>query len=501
MIAHILQVAALAAACSALRPTPHQRRDNNGSTIDIDWDNVLIESRTTATLQSVANPQLLANSSTRVNALNSLRTVSNNYVRYVPWFPYPELAVVELEPPVKNGTHCSTSWNFTYADQLLLDFLHSTPNVSHIINFSTTPDWMWVSDVPYTYPHDVDAIDWNYNNGTKLRDPSGKEVADYYRRLLSWYVKGGFMDECGVYHHSGHHLDIEYWEVLNESEAEHEIDIGLYNTLYDVITEAIHEVSPSTQIVGLAMASRNATRVAGFLNPENHKPGTPLDWISYHFYSTPSNSTTQREAAQSFQMAEQLVGEVEAIEAVRKRISPRTKTTMDEIGTMDPMGSTTIYPGYTIPEEYWVWSGGVYAYVFSRMALLGIDVVGESQLSGYPGQYPSVSLIYWKTGLPTARLRVLQLIQHSLKPGDKLVKTGNDNAQLHVQGFVTPEGQQKVLLINKQDKNAVVQVPGFQKAKAETVDVSTGGGPWRTEEVDGSSVKVPPYAVVILSNL
>jgi hypothetical protein len=134
----------------------------------------------------------------------------------------------------------------------------------------------------------------------------------------------------------------------------------------------------------------------------------------------------QNEAAQSFQQADTFLDEVAQIEAVRKQVSPHTKTIIDELGTMDPLGSTTVYPNYTIPVEYWVWSGGIYAYIFSKLAVVGIDAVGESQLSGYPGQYPSVSLIDYHTGLPTARLRTLQLIQASLHPGERLVKTTSD---------------------------------------------------------------------------
>jgi hypothetical protein len=93
----------------------------------------------------------------------------------------------------------------------------------------------------------------------------------------------------------------------------------------------------------------------------------------------------QNEAAQSFQQADTFLGEVTQIEAVRKQISPHTKTTIDQLGTMDPLGSTTVYPKYTIPDKYWVWSGGIYAYIFSKLAIVGINAVGESQLSGYPG--------------------------------------------------------------------------------------------------------------------
>jgi hypothetical protein len=493
MVSRILRATAFAAACVSLPAS-----DAPELKVDIDWNNVLIESKTTATLQSVANPPLLSNSSTRENALSSLKSVAADYIRYVPWFPYPRLSVPEIDPPVQNETHCSTNWDFTYADQLLLDFLANTPNVSHIINFSTTPDWMWVTDTPYEYPEDVNTIDWNYNNGTRLRDPSLKEISDYYARLLAWYVQGGFTDECGVYHKSGHHLDIEYWEILNESDSEHTISPEFYNQIYDAVTAAIHEVSPKTEFVGLALATRNVTRIKDFLDPANHKPDTPLDWISYHFYATPDNSSTQNEAAQSFEMADTFLEEVAEIEVARKAISPSTRTTINELGTMDPLGSTVIYDNYTIPDEYWVWSGGIYAYLFSKLAVAGIDAVGESQLSGYPGQYPSVSMIYYQTGLPTARLRVLQLIQNSIVIGDKLVHTTSDETQFHAQALEAADGTKKLLLVNKLDQELSIQVADFQQAAANIVDVSTGGNFWRTEDVSGS-IQLPAYAVAIIT--
>lgn len=77
---------------------------------------------------------------------------------------------------------------------------------------------------------------------------------------------------------------------------------------------------------------------------------------------------------------------------------------------MDPLRSTAIYPNYTVPTEYWVWSGGIHAYIFPKLSIVGIDAIGESQLSGYPGQYPCMSLIDYHTGLPTAHRRNLQLI-------------------------------------------------------------------------------------------
>ena len=115
-------------------------------------------------------------------------------MRYVPWLPYPKLAVAELERPTPE----KTSWDFTLIDPMTKDFLAATDGHPTVINFSTTPAWLWKTDKPVTYPDDPNQVDWKYTQGSELRDPSGKELGDYYARLVSWYVNGGFTDENGV---------------------------------------------------------------------------------------------------------------------------------------------------------------------------------------------------------------------------------------------------------------------------------------------------------------
>jgi hypothetical protein len=39
-----------------------------------------------------------------------------------------------------------------------------------------------------------------------------------------------------------------------------------------------------------------------------------------------------------------------------------------------------------IPDVYWNAAGAMYAYVFSNLGKFGIEVIGESQLVGYPTQ-------------------------------------------------------------------------------------------------------------------
>ena len=69
----------------------------------------------------------------------ALKDLQADYVRYVPWFPYPKLAVAELEPPTKTNTF----WDFTYLDSTMVAFMDATNGHAAVINFSTIPSWMW----------------------------------------------------------------------------------------------------------------------------------------------------------------------------------------------------------------------------------------------------------------------------------------------------------------------------------------------------------------------
>ncbi|EQD49648.1 hypothetical protein B1B_11523, partial [mine drainage metagenome] len=105
-------------------------------------------------------------------------------------------------------------------DPMTEDFMSATAGHSVILNFSTIPQWMFKTPKPISYPSDPDQVDWNYGQGTELRDPSMKELGGYYARLVSWYTQGGFTDELGVFHKSNYHYTIPYWEVLNEVNGE-----------------------------------------------------------------------------------------------------------------------------------------------------------------------------------------------------------------------------------------------------------------------------------------
>src|SRR5690242_6879817 len=67
--------------------------------VSVHWKNVLRVSRTTPTLQVVVNPMLERGSPIHDSSFEALRKLGAEDVRFVPWFPYPHMAVAELKAP------------------------------------------------------------------------------------------------------------------------------------------------------------------------------------------------------------------------------------------------------------------------------------------------------------------------------------------------------------------------------------------------------------------
>jgi hypothetical protein len=471
-----------------------------GQKVTVSWDKVQGVSKTTPTLQVVVNPPLRPGSPIVDRAYAEVKRLGADYVRYVPWLPYPRLGVAELEPPA-NG---KTSWDFSLIDPMTEDFLKATDGHPVILNFSTTPEWMWITPQPVTYPADPNQVVWDYTQGTKLRDPSGKELGDYYGRLVSWYVNGGFTDEYGKRHESGHHYKIPYWEVLNEVDFEHNMTPEQYTLVYDAIVSGIKAVDPGMKFVGLALAapSNNPRMFEYFLNPANHKAGIPLDMISYHFYATPGrDETPDIQQFTFFAQADQFLTTVRFVEEIRKRLSPSTRTTIDEIGSISADDALQDKPGHVmapIPDSYWNLSGATYAYVFGHLAEMGIDVAGESQLVGYPTQFPSVSMVDWNTGAANPRFRVLELLKHNFEPGDQIVTASCDAQAVYVLGFIGHGGAHKLLLVNKRNHDVQLTLPQAAR-KVEFVDLTTKSDPPASRQLTEDKYVLTGLSVAVVT--
>ena len=468
-------------------------------TVRMNWDKTLVISRSTPTLQVVVNPMTAPGSPIHDATFTALKALGADYVRYVPWLPYPQWAVAELKPPTAAGT----SWDFKAIDPMTRNFLDATAGHPVILNFSTMPAWLFKTHKPVTYPVDPAEPFWDYTQGTELVDPTGKQLGDYYGRLVSWYTKGGFTDENGTRHDSGYHYSIPIWEVLNEPDFEHVTTPQQYTERYDDIVEGIRAVSPKTKFMGMALAmpSRVPDYFEYFLDAKHHKPGIPIDYISYHFYASPSADQTIADWQYTFfDQADGFLNTVRYAEAIRKRLSPETKVDLDELGVILADGTGNERPFKPYPDAYWNLAGAMYAYIYIEVARMQIDIVGESQLVGYPTQFPSVTMMDWTNGKPNARYWVLKLIKDNFGPGDKLVETTLDNAPgLAAQAFITAKGKH-LLLINKHDRPVEVTLPtGPEQALAQAVDPTSGEGPARTIAIQSGSIKLEPFAVAVVS--
>jgi hypothetical protein len=489
----LLLLSSAVAGC-ALFPTATQGQQPVQLTVN--WDKATVVSKTTPTLQVVVNPPLRPGEPLGAASYKALKELGADYVRYVPWLPYPKLAVAELEPPTRE----KTSWDFSVVDPMTKDFLAATEGHPVILNFSTIPAWLFKAEKPVTYPADPDKVTWDYTQGNEPCDPTNKEIGQYYARLVSWYVNGGFTDENGVRHESPYHYKVPWWEVLNEVELEHRTTPEQYTARYDAIVSAIRQVSPDTKFVGLALADPGDEPkfFEYFLNPVNHRPGIPLDMISYHFYASPSPGETLDTWQYTFFDQEAgFLNTVHYVEAIRKRLSPNTKTDLDELGVILP---TDNKPGDDVPPPaaYWNLAGALYADLFIELSRLQIDVVGESQLIGYPTQFPSVSMMDWVSNRPNARFWVLKLIKDSIHPGDKLVETKLKSDDLSAQAFVSPGGR-RLLLVNKRNREQVVMVPDSETSKALVVDPDSANNPARSIELEKGAIHLRPFAVAVVS--
>lgn len=494
----IVVVAATLAVCSA---------QDSQVTVTPLWDRVVSVSKTTATLQVVVNPPLERGTPVHDNAFQALNQLGADYVRYVPWLPYPKLGVAELDPP-QNG---KTSWDFKLIDPMTVDFLDATTGHSVILNFSTIPQWMFKTDKPVAYPADPNQVTWDYEQGTEFRDPSMKEVADYYARLLAWYTQGGFTDEYGERHESGYHYKIAYWEVLNEVEFEHKMSPETYTRLYDAVVEAMQKVQPEMKFVGMALAlpAESPQFFDYFLNPKNHKAGIPLEWISYHFYAIPTaDQSPEVQQYTFFTQAEWFLKAVKYIEEIRKRLSPDTKTTIDEIGAISADDVAQAEPGHVaqpIPNSYWNLVSAMYAYIFGELTKAGIDVAGESQLVGFPTQFPSVTIVDWNTGKPNARYWTLKLLKESFGPGDKIVEVAPvspfapAHPYLYSLAVVTKQGRKRLLLVNKRDRTFEVSIAGATGGEVAYVDQTTAMNSPASARLDGDKLKMSGFEVAVVT--
>ena len=198
---------------------------------------------------------------------------------------------------------------------------------------------------------------------------------------------------------------------------------------------------------------------------------------------------------------------------IRDKLSPSTKLDIDEIGVILP-GDNSDSPDP--PPIYWNAAAAFFAYLFPQLAIEGVDILGQSQLMGYPPipasqfpanggdplppQFASVSEIDWESGQGNARYWLLKLLIEHFGIGDKIVKTTfTESERFYAQGFVDIQGVNKILIVNKVNNNTMVTFNGINGGKLYVVDEDSGNGPAYIWNLEGTnSYQMRPYAVGLL---
>ncbi|MGA8143736.1 MAG: hypothetical protein WB987_07600 [Candidatus Acidiferrales bacterium] len=474
-------------------------------TVTPDWNKVAAISKASVSIEVCVEPPLRRGYPIHDQLFRALHDLGADYAHYQPWNVFPRLGVAELKPPAGGKTY----WDFTLIDQITEDFMRATAGHPVVFNFGSLPAWMFSTSAPAPPPENPDEIDWNYSefNARQLNDASLQLAADYQARLASWYINGGFKDEYGAWHESGHHYDIAYWEILNDPDFEGSLGPADYTRLYDAIVEAVRKVAPRMKFMGPVVGDpgTRADYFVYFLDPKNHKPGIPIDMLSYHLYSMPDADESQEIMTYTvFQQAEKFLTTARYIDAIRLRFAPLARTDVVDVATMlpDPLAPKLAQP---IPPAYWMRSGALFAYLYGRFAVMGIDVVGGSELIDYPGMAAASTLVDWDSGQPNARYWVLKLLRENFGPGDKLIASEpytvlqpDPAPQLYFQGFITPQGQRKILLVNKREKPVTITIPSATNGQLQQVDQSLTSSP-PSRQLAQDSFSLPPLAVAVVT--
>jgi hypothetical protein len=281
----------------------------------------------------------------------ALRNLGNGYVRFAPWFPYWQVAVLELqEPDCRTGQHVS-SWNSTMLDGVLADFMlavcgpraaegECTGNRSVIPQLSTMPAWLYVNASNFSFIGDP----WAYSRGFSeyeqtrrpLKDPSCRAMARYAARYVSWYTRGGMTDECGVWHESGLRYNWPILSVLNEDETQTPPEGGVeYTICFDAWREEIGKINADIVLMG-PEATDGATWPGGdvlnytlyFLNASNHADRTAPALVSNH-HGDPAS--TGPPFSNFFTSCDTFIESVATpLDAARRAHAPHTELVMNE---------------------------------------------------------------------------------------------------------------------------------------------------------------------------
>src|ERR1700712_1903092 len=84
-----------------------------------DWNKETTVVKTALRREVCVEPPMQRQASTHDALFHTLSDLKGDYARLAFWYPYPKLAVAELEPPTQTATY----WDFKLIDPIVEDFI------------------------------------------------------------------------------------------------------------------------------------------------------------------------------------------------------------------------------------------------------------------------------------------------------------------------------------------------------------------------------------------
>ena len=339
-----------------------------------------------------------------------------------------------------------------------------------------------------------------------LADFSGRKLGEYYSRVLDWYQNGGFTDEFGTYHHSGHNVTFGYLEILNEIDILFDNNLckhrGICNSplnatrayiqLYDGAVSVVHQRHPNMKFVGNCLSQRGEEDGGivwrTFLNRSEHATGVPwpIDAVAFHLYTGATWAPTlpfNEWPALLVDNARETLVSARTVSILIKQLSPTTQIFVDEMGVLfsEPVRAAmnfTTMRGDGANTSFWNLHSAIYAMWAGELSAVGVDMFGASQLLGYPainantsdpfrlpvgipgmaswgvgtpfqpivtpdGNCPEMTLLDWETGLGNARWWTLKMLNDGLGWRTKgIAPSCTSSLGVYARGFVGGNGSE-----------------------------------------------------------
>jgi hypothetical protein len=291
---------------------------------------------------------------------------------------------------------------------------------------------------------------WMFDKTGHLPPDRVKLFAQYMARLVGWYNKGGFRDEKGVYHASGHTNWVHTWEIWNEPDSGDEIPVNTlkdrqaafftpleYAQMYNTVVQAMRAVDSTIVVGGPSVigyiTSIYTNYISGFLRYVKQ----PVGFLSIHFYSTGNLKEPDQAVLQH--LTDSYDSTVDAVQTLLHKMKRSIPLWVDELGF-----NASSHP--PIDQR----STSIIGYAFIADAFIQSEVRNVTQLNQhvFVGNAQN-GMMDQGTGQPYRTYWLYMMLSQSFPPGSQMLALTQLHSGIIALSAISPDHQSlHILLVN-----------------------------------------------------